>query len=103
MVNETHHQFVIDNHLKMTAYAMQKALMKKGLSTSQSNDCVRNQRIKLGEYKSDIFNSNYNKLRVEPKPGKWRFKNTKPLVEKKNKSKMFQPIKPKSRKQMESD
>ena len=79
MVRDEHRQFVVDNHEKMTAMAMQKALEKKGLTKSQANSCVRNQRVKLGVYKNASLDATYNTFKGKNKPGKWKFKGGQPI------------------------
>ena len=78
-VEQAHRQFVVDNHEKMTAVAMQKALQKKGLTKSQANSCVRNQRVKLGVYRNAMIDAVYNSFKGRNKPGKWKFKGGQPI------------------------
>ena len=82
-VQPEHRQFVVDNVGKMTAFAMQKELVKKGLTMCQANCCVRNQRVKLGVYKNASIDKTFEKFEGRNKPGKWKFKGGQPIERRK--------------------
>ena len=72
-VNEEHQKFVVDNIGKMSTKSMREALIVKLLTKTQANSCIRNQKVKAGEYKNAFADSTYNGY-TGKKPGKWQFK-----------------------------
>lgn len=73
VVQEKHRQFVVDNMGKMSTKAIRENLMKQLLTKSQANSCIRNQRVKAGEYKNASIDATHKSYKGKSL-GKWKFK-----------------------------